>query len=128
VRLRDIPRELRLELSAMVFLPGIIMTIFAINHYAIGPGGLPDVFRNIDTAIGNWIIWVAFSGPLLLLGGGWYLFDTIRKRREFERLIDTDSKAKLVRSQDRLERLAWYYLGSEYVKRVQKRKDELNLK
>ena len=112
----------------MVFLPGIIMTIFAINRYAIGSSRLPDVLRNIDSAVGNWMIWIAFFGPLLLLGGGWYLFDTIRKRREFERLMDMDSKAKLVRNQDRLERLAWYYLGSEYVKRVQKRKEEFNIK
>ncbi len=128
MRLRDLPRELRLELSAMFFIPGLVLTVLAIDHYAIGPGRLPDILRNIDGAVGNWIIWIAFSGPLLLLGGGWYLFDTIRKRREFERLIDTDSKAKIVRNQDRLERLAWYYLGSEYVKRVQKRKDEFNIK
>lgn len=112
----------------MVFIPGLIMTILAINHYVIGPSRLPDFLRGIDTSIGNWMIWVALLGPLVLLGGGWYLVDTIRKRREFERLIETDSKAKLVRNQDRLERLAWYYLGSEYVRRVQKRKEELNIK
>ncbi|HEV8595181.1 MAG TPA: DUF3198 domain-containing protein [Thermoplasmata archaeon] len=128
MRLSHLPRELRLELSAMFFFPGIILTIFAVNHYLVGAARLPDFLRDIDTKIGLWHVWVAFLGPLLLLGGGWYFFDTIRKRREFARLMDIDSKAKFVRNQDRLERLAWMYLGSEYTKRVQKKKDELNIK
>jgi len=127
VRLNALPRELRLELSAMVFLPGIIMTVLAVNRYLIGRANLPQFFQDLDAGIGNWMIWVAFIGPLLLLGGGWYFFDTIRKRREFRRLIDTDSKAKFVHNQDRIERLAWSYLGSEYIKKVQKKKEEFNL-
>ncbi len=112
----------------MFFIPGILLTILAIDHYLLGPGRLPQFLVDIDTKIGDWIIWVAFFGPLLLLGGGWYFFDTIRKRREFERLVDTDSKAKFVRNQDRLEKLAWFYLGSEYVKRVQDKEKEFGVK
>jgi|SRR3990170_6397129 len=111
----------------MFFIPGVILTIFAVNHL-LGPDRLPEFLRAIDAGIGNWIVWVALVGPILLLGGGWYFFDTIRKRREFHRLIDTDSKARFVRDQDRIERLAWMYLGSEYVKRVQKKREELNIK
>jgi hypothetical protein len=36
-----------------------------------------------------------------------YAGDTIRKYREFDKLIDTDSKAKFVQNQDRIEYLAW---------------------
>lgn len=128
MRLQDLPRELRLELSAMFFIPGVLLTIFAVNHYVIGRGNLPEFLLDIDVRIGEWIVWVAVVGPILFLGGGWYFFDTIRKRREFVRLIDTDSKAKFVRNQDRIERLAWMFLGSEYVKKVQKKKEEFNLR
>lgn len=120
-------RELRLELSAMVFAAGIILALFLVDRYAIGRQNLPEVLRNIDIWIGEWMIWIIVIGPILLLGGGWYFVDTVRKRREFERLIDTDSKAKFVRGQDRIEFLAWI-LGSDYHKRVESKKVEFNLK
>lgn len=115
----------------MVFFAGILLTVFAIDHYLLGgsePGsGLPEILQDVDRRIGAWIVWVAFVGPLLLLGGGWYFVDTIRKRREFERLIETDSKAKFVRNQNRLEFLAWI-LGLGYRRRAEKKKQEFNLK
>lgn len=120
-------RELRLELSAMIFITGIILTIFIVDRYAIGTNNLPDLLRNIDLGIGAWMVWLLVIGPILLLGGGWYFIDTIRKRREFERLIDTDSKAKFVRNQDRIEQLAWI-LGTGYGKRVQTKKVEFGIR
>ena len=111
----------------MFFAPGILLTILAVDHYVIGTR-LPDFLRDADAWIGAWIVWAAVLGPVLFFGGGWYFFDTIRKRREFGRLVETDSKAKFVRNQDRLAQLAYYYLGSEYTKRVEKKKAEFNLK
>ncbi len=128
MRLQDLPRELRLELSTMLFIPGLLLTILAIDHYAIGQARLPEFLRDVDLRVGAWIVWTAVVGPVLLAGGGWYFFDTIRKRREFTKLLDTESKAKFVRNQDRLEKLAWWYLGSEYVKRVDRKKEEFNIK
>jgi len=123
-------RELRLELAAMVFFGGIVLTMFAVNRYALGGAGgtiLPGFLKDVDRWIGEWIVWIAVAGPILLLSGGWYFIDTIRKRREFDRLIDTDSKAKFVRNQDRIEFLAWL-LGSGYHKRAEAKKTEFNLK
>jgi hypothetical protein len=127
VRLSAILRELRLEISAMVFAAGLLMTILTINRYAFA-SSLPDFLRDIDQRIGNWIIWVGFFGILLLLAGGWYFQDTIRKRREFRRLLDTDSKAKFVRNQQRLEELAYWYLGAEYLKQVEAKKAEFAIR
>ena len=126
-----IHRELRLEMSAMVFFSGLLLTILTINRYALGGSGpgshLPEFFQDIDQRIGPWIIWVAFFGILLLLGGGWYFVDTIRKRREFRRLVETDSKAKFVRNQDRVEFLAWI-LGSDFQKQYDSKRQEFNLR
>lgn len=110
----------------MVFASGLLMVTLTINRYFL-QASLPDFLRDIDQRIGNWIIWIAFLGILLTLAGGWYFADTVRKRREFRRLIATDSKAKFVRNQDRLERLAHFYLGSEYRKRVEEKKREFGL-
>lgn len=133
MRLWDIiTRELRMEVSAMVFITGLVMTVLTVDHYFLGGHGpgtrLPDFLQDIDRRIGNWIVWVAFLGLLILIGGGWYFQDTIRKRREFNRLLRTDSKSKFVRSQQRLEELAHWYLGRDYVRRFEARKQELEVK
>lgn len=132
VRLQDIPRELRLEISTMVFIAGLVMMILTVDRYLLGGSGagskLPDFLQDIDRRIGNWIIWIAFLGILVVLIGGWYLQDTIRKRREFGRLLSTDSKAKFVRNQQHLEELAHWYLGREYVKRFEEKKQDFAIK
>lgn len=132
MRVRDIPRELRLEISAMFFITGILMMVLTIDRFAFGSyesgSKLPDFLQDIDRRIGNWIVWVAFFGILILLGGGWYFQDTIRKRREFGRLVNTDSKAKFVRSQHRLEELAHWYLGREYIKKLEAKKEEFGIR
>jgi hypothetical protein len=120
-------RELRLELSAMFFIAGIVLTIFPVGHYFVKAPNLPPILQDIDLRLGEWNVWLIVLGPLLLLSGGYYFIDTIRKRREFERLIDTDSKAKFVRNQDRIEFLAWL-LGKQYHQRSERKKVEFNLK
>ena len=122
-------REIRLEVAAMIFIAGLILTVLAVIQFFI-PGttsGPPDIFYDlIRNKIGNWMIWVSFWGPILLLGGGFYFGDTISKAREFNRLIDTDSKAKFVQNQDRIEYLAWL-LSSEMERRVQEKKKEFKI-
>ena len=120
-------RELRLELSAMFFIAGIVLTIFPVGHYFVKAPNLPPILQDIDLRLGEWNVWLIVLGPLLLLSGGYYFIDTIRKRREFERLIDTDSKAKFVRNQDRIEFLAWL-LGKQYYQQSERKKVEFNLK
>ncbi len=120
-------RELRLELSAMFFIAGIALTVFVVDHYFIAKSSLPSLLQDIDRYLGEWNVYLTVLGPLLLLSGGYYFFDTIRKRREFERLIETDSKAKFVRNQDRIERLAWL-LGDNYYRKSEQKKAEFNLK
>lgn len=112
MRFSRIVRDLRLEISTMIFLAGLILTILTLNHYVFRPS-LPDFFLDIDNRIGPWIVWVAVVGPLILMIGGWYFQDTIRKQREFKRLIQTDSKAKFVRDQTRLVEIA-RILGTRY--------------
>ncbi len=96
------------------------MTLFVIFHFLLR-GVLPRAFLDILDAIGGWIVWFVVVGPVLVIVGGWYFGDTIRKKREFEELIDVHSKARFVRNQARLEELSWY-LPSEYHRRIRERK------
>ncbi len=120
-------RDLRYELSTLVFGLGILSMIFAITYWLL-PGVTPDWLMNINNAIGNWMIWVAFLGFLALLGGGYYFVDTIRKEREFNRLVNTTSKEIFVKNQKRIEELAYYHLPSAYERRYQQKRKEFRIK
>ncbi|TET90264.1 MAG: DUF3198 domain-containing protein [Methanomassiliicoccales archaeon] len=119
-------REYSLELSSMIFMIGIIMTVFVMMKYLF-EGGLPYFLKNILDGIGGWIVWMTVVGPILLMGGGWYFFDGIRKRREFTRLVTTDSKAVFVRNLDRIEELA-YFLTQKHRDTMEERRKELRVK
>src|SRR5205809_660270 len=89
-------RELRYELSSLIFGLGILAMIFSLTQYLI-PTQSPDWLQSIHRAVGNYVVWEAFLGFLAVLGGGFYFVDTIRKEREFERLISTPSKEVFVK-------------------------------
>lgn len=113
-------REARFEISYMLFALGGLLTLLVVFHYLL-QDRLPQTILDIVLAIGNWIVWFVVVGPLLLLLGGFYFLDFIRKRREFDRLLTVPSKARFVRDQDRLEELAWY-LPTRYARALRERK------
>lgn len=119
-------REVRLELSYVAFAIGVFMTLLAILHYVLG-SALPAALSSILIGIGNWIVWFVAVGPILTIGGGWYLLDNLRKRKEFEKLIKVPGKAHFVKNQARLEELAWY-LPSDYYERLLSRKRSWKIK
>lgn len=120
-------RDLRYELSTLVFGLGILSMVLMVTYWII-PGSTPDWLLNIDKAIDNWMIWVAFLGFLALLAGGYYFIDTIRKEREFDRLVNTTSKEIFVKNQKRIEELAYYHLPSAYEKRYLQKRKEFRIK
>ena len=120
-------RNLRYELSTLVFGLGILSMVFAVTYWLL-PGSTPEWLMNINNAIGNWMIWVAFLGFLALLAGGYYFVDTIRKEREFDRLVNTTSKEIFVKNQKRIEELAYYHLPSAYERRYQQKRKDIRIK
>ncbi len=120
-------RDLRYELSTLVFGLGILSMVLAVTYWLLFDAS-PGWLQNIDTAIGNWMIWVAFLGFLALLGGGYYFIDTIRKEREFDHLVNTTSKEIFVKNQKRIEELAYYHLPSAYEKRYLQKRKEFRIK
>lgn len=119
-------REIKFELSFAVFAGGLLMSTLATFYYLL-PAQEPQTIREINAGLGNWIFWVAVLGYPLAFGGGYYFVDLLRKRRQFERLMSSPSKATFVRNQERIERLAWA-LPSDYERRVVERKRELKIR
>ena len=125
-RFRDgIGREIRLELSLVFFMLALFMLVEATTQvFWINP---PDVLRQLHLLVNDYVVWFWFLGGLLLLIAGWYVFDSVRKRREFRHLIDTTSKQKMQRNRERLELLA-FILPRAYEIRLQKKLAELEVK
>ncbi len=120
-------RELRYELSALFFALGVLAVILSFTQYLM-PTQSPPWLQSIHHAIGQWAVWEAFLGLLTVLGGGFYFVDTIRKEREFERLVTTTSKEVFVKNMKRLEELTYEHLPSAYERRFLDKKREFHIR
>jgi len=113
----------------MIFIAGLITTILVVISL-FQPSTEPDqpdfFYDLIKNKIGNWMVWLMVLGPIFLLAGIFYLGDTIKKFREFNKLMDTDSKARFVQNQDRIEYLAWL-LSARLEKQVETKKKEFKI-
>jgi len=124
-------REVRIEIGGMLLGGGALLGFFAaiayapaLNEWARGVA----VLQAILLAFGPWIFWVAIVGVLLVLVGGWYFIDTLRKEREFRRLIDTTSRETFLKTRKRLEYLGYVVLPSSYERRLVKKKQEFKIR
>ena len=120
-------REFRYELSALILALGILGMTFSLTQY-LAPTQSPDWLRSIHKAIGEYVVWEVFLGILALLAGGFYFADTIRKEREFDRLISTTSKEVFVKNMRRIEELTYDHLPSAYERRFLEKKREFHIK
>lgn len=67
------------------------------------------------------------ASVLVILIGGYYLYDNVSKRKEFEELMNTESKKEFLSNLDRIEELA-YKLSTEHEEMVWEKKKELKIK
>jgi hypothetical protein len=77
--------------------------------------------------VGDWNWWI-FIVSIVFVGIFTYLmWTTYKKRKEFDELIQTDSKASFVKKLDDLEFLA-FQLGPSYQDKVQNKKQSFKIK
>src|SRR6195256_6976386 len=95
-------RELRYELSALIFAVGILAMVFSLTQYFAGTQS-PDWLKSIHVAVGNFVIWEVFLGFLAVLAGGFYFVDTIRKEREFDRLAPPQNNGGVCQTKKKTE-------------------------
>jgi uncharacterized membrane protein len=115
-----------LIISLLLFIIGIILTLWGILGVFVYES-LSDSVKDFVDSIGDWIYWCILAGPLILIAGGWYFFDNLKKRKEFKELMETTSKAKFIRNMDRAEFLAWK-LTMDHQKQLMDKKKELHIK
>lgn len=120
-------RDFRYEISAFLFGLGILGTFFSMTYYLFSAES-PEWLKSIHASMGRYVFWVAILGIFALLIGGYYFIDTIRKEREFNRLLSTTSKEVFVKNLKRIEELAYYHLPSSYEKRFQEKRREFRIK
>lgn len=120
-------REFRYEFSSLILAAGVLAMVFSLTQYLV-PNQSPDWLKSIHAAVGQWVVWELFLGFLALLAGGFYFVDTIRKEREFERLVSTTSKELFVKNMKRIEELTYYHLPSAYERRFLEKKRELRIR
>ena len=119
-------QEFKLEISAILLVLAIFLMIIVITANFF-PNESPDLLKRVHDDVGSWIVWLDVLAPILLLVSGYYFGATLIMSREFEKLIDTNSRAVFSRNQDRLEELA-FNLTENHRKRLQEKKDELKIR
>lgn len=119
-------RDFKLEIEVLLFVFGIILLIIGVTGIAM-PDSSPDFLKSIHRDLDGWVYWLALAGALMIIVGGFYMVDNLLKRREFERLMKTDSKARFVKDKDRVEYLAWI-LTSDHERRLMEKKKEFGMK
>lgn len=87
----------------------------------------PDIFKSINNLLGDWAIWILILSIFVIFIGAWYTYDTIRKRREFEEFINTDSKANFIKHLKDLEVIS-YKLGPRYQEILKEKKENWKIK
>ena len=125
-------RKLRgflLPISIALFALGVYLTITG-GYWVLHASefiGKNEYFDYLTQWAGAWNWWFLILGVILLLAGGWYAVDNIRKRRKFEEYIESDSKKKFVQNLRELEEIA-YKLGPKYEERLAEKKREWRVK
>ncbi|MFW6142331.1 MAG: DUF3198 domain-containing protein [Candidatus Saliniplasma sp.] len=104
--------------GAYLFILGLFSVI--LSDYA------PETLLSMSEIMGNWIYWLFVLGAFLTFAFSWYLIDLYLKLKEFEELMDTESKSKFIKNIARIETLA-VQLGSEYEDKVIEKENEYNI-
>ena len=88
---------------------------------------LPVEFINLINFIGNWSYYI-FAIALIGFFYSVYLFyRTVKDRKEFEELMNADSKSAFVKNLRDLEIIS-RRLGPSFVKKLREKKEELKIK
>jgi len=128
--LGDLHQDYRFEISGALFVVGLILMFFAVLGYvpqardwARGVAVLDYILQALD----RWIFWEAIIAAVVMLIGGLDFGDTVKKAREFEKLITTTSKESFLKNLKRIEDLASNALPDRYWRRVERKKTELKV-
>ena len=127
----DIHQDFRFEISGALFVVGLFLVFLAILGYVPQARAWARGVAVLDyflQGFGPWIFWEAILASLVMLIGGIDFADTVKKAREFEKLINTTSKESFLKNLKRIQALATDALPERYWRRVEQKKTELKLR
>lgn len=131
-KLRIFVRDVTYPLAALVLVLciiavffGTLSTFFVDNKAYRVPEPLFTPVKQLHDQ--NLDICILGLGVLAMMFAGWYFGDGYYKRRKFEELMDTDSKAQFIDDLDEIEELA-YKISSHHEELVYEKKRELKVK
>lgn len=118
-----------LGISGVILAVGIILTIISFTYAYLSPrpAWLDSYAALVERSEGNYNLFLFILGPVLLLGGGFYVGEQIVLRRRFERLLDTPKKSEFASRRKDLEDLA-RRLPSTYNERIEAKEAEFRSK
>lgn len=121
-------RRNKRSLSFAIGLAASLFTVLGVWELLVIFETLEEKYRfplMENVGFGSWFF--AIIGSLVALAGFIYFYDYNKKHKEFEELIDTDSKANFVRNLVELEELA-ISLGPDYERRVMEMREKYKVK
>ncbi len=119
-------RKHALVLSGTLLAISIAGMVISLSYFML-ESYLPDEVNKPINTIGAWNYWILLLSSFGVIIGGWYFYDTRRKMKKFEDLMETNSKSKFTRNLPDLEDIAWH-LGEEYEDRLNEKKKKLRIK
>jgi hypothetical protein len=126
--LADLHQNLRFEFAGIFFALGVFLVFLATVGYVPQAREWARGVAILDiilTGLGVWIFWEAIVASLVILIGAFDFYDTLKKTREFEKLINTTSKEVFLKNRKRIKHLAEWDLPERYGSRVAKKELEL---
>lgn len=125
MNLKEVFRKNQIIISILIVMAGgymLFLGLMGVVFEQYAPGAILDMVN----ALGDWSYWVLVLGGFLTAVFSWYLGDRYLKIKEFNELIDTNSKSKFIKNIARIENLA-ISLGPDYEDRVMEKEDEYNI-
>jgi len=126
--LQKLFKQYMIEISFLLFMIGVfflIISVFSVFLFDSVPRGLLPLIEPINET--RYDYWLILIGPAMTGLGYYYLNQNRKYKKEFNKLIDTESKATFIKSQDRIEYLAWN-LGGDYRQVLYRKKKEFKIK
>ena len=123
--LKQIWREHFYFLMLVTLIVGIFL--FVIGIFGLVQDYAPPGIDTLIDRIGYWYFWCLIFGFFAVVGGGFYYIDGRKKIKQFEELLESNSKAKFIRSCAEIEKTLWH-LPSSYSVRYQEKCKEYKIK
>ncbi len=115
-------REYYIFISIFGLIGSFILVLLTFYGIFI-PDSSPKIIQQFNNYFGNWIYWIFGLSIIALFVSIIYTYDILKKKKEFNEYINSDSKAKFVKKLKDLEILA-DKLGPKHRKMLEEKKRE----